>query len=340
MAQNVNKVAARASAYLITDFLKTADYTDIYGVMGAAPNPRKDKLPMNKTKTASWRRYEILPVVTAPAVEGVTPDGNTLEWTDVTATLQQFIDYVYISDLSLETAEDALMDIVPLKQKVQAIRSINQVREGVLIAGDSVSLANGAVRTDITSKISKAQIAKVERSLDNNMARKLTTILKASTGIDTHAIPGCYIGVCSTWTKYDFENVIAESGGYTPKHKYGTQQEINASECGTVSFTRFLVNPDMQYAADGGGDVGATGCKSTGAAKVDVFFTLIFAEESYGIVSHGGYGGKDNIKFIVKPLGSGEDPANQRASSAWKMYEATKRLNELWMFRCEHGVTA
>lgn len=339
MAQNVNKVAARASAYLITKHLKTADYTDVYGMMGSAPNPRKDKLPMNKTKTVSWRRYEILPVVTTPAVEGVTPDGNTLEWTDVTATLQQFIDFVYISDLSLETAEDALMDIVPLKQEVQAIRSINQVREGVLIAGDSVSYANGSARTDVNTLITKAQIAKVERALDNNMARKLTSILKASTGIDTHPIPACYIGVCSTYTKYDFENSIGESGGYTPKHKYGTQQEINGLECGTVSFTRFLVNPDMQYFADGGGNV-TSGHKTTSTVKEDVFCTLIFAEEAYGVVSHGGYGGKDNIKYIVKPLGAGDDPANQRASSAWKTYQVAKRLNESWMYRLEHGVTA
>lgn len=339
MAQNVNKVAARASAYLTTKALKTADYSDIYGVMGAAPNPRKDKLPMNKTKTVSWRRYELLPVVTTPSVEGVTPDGNTLEWTDVTATLQQFIDYVYISDLSLETVEDSLMDIVPLKQEVQAIRSINQVREGVLIAGDSVSYSAGSARKDVNALITKAQIAKVERSLDNNMARRLTSILKASTGIDTHPIPACYIGVCSTYTKYDLENSIGESGGYTPKHKYGTQQEINGQECGTVSFTRFLVNPDMQYAADGGANV-TSGHKTKSAVKEDVFFTLIFAEESYGIVTHGGYSGKDNIKFIVKPLGAGEDPANQRASSAWKMYQVCKRLNELWMFRLEHGVTA
>jgi N4-gp56 family major capsid protein len=339
MAQNVNTVAARASAFLIKDSLEVADYSDVYGMMGASPLPRKDKLPMNKTKTVSWRRYELLPVVTTPSVEGVTPDGNTLEWTDVTATLQQFIDYVYISDLSMETVEDALMDITKLRQNTQCIRSITQVREGVLIAGDSVSYSTGTSRVEVDALITKAQVSRAERTLDLAMARKLTNILKASTGIDTHPIPACYIGVCSPYTKYDFENSIGESGGYTPKHKYGTQQPINDLECGTLSFTRFLVNPDMQYFASAGAAKGS-GHKSTDTVNEDVFATLIFAEESYGIVSHGGYGGLDNVKFIVKPLGAGDDPANQRASSAWKMYEATKRLNELWMFRLEHGVTA
>lgn len=241
--------------------------------------------------------------------------------------------------MSLETVEDALMDITKLQQKKQCIQSMTRIREGVLVAGDSVSYSYGTARTDVNVLITKAQIAKVERTLDVAMARTLTSILRASTGIDTHPIPACYIGVCSSYTKYDFENSIGESGGYTPKHKYGSQQEINKLECGTVSFTRFLVNKDMQFFADAGGNKG-TGHKSTTGVKEDVFYTFIFAEESYGIVSHGGYGGLDNIKFIVKPLGAGDDPANQRASSAWKIYEATKILNQLWMFRLEHGVTA
>ena len=37
MAQNTNKVAARASAFLIKDHLEAADLTDVYGAMGAAP---------------------------------------------------------------------------------------------------------------------------------------------------------------------------------------------------------------------------------------------------------------------------------------------------------------
>src|SRR5512143_712228 len=99
---NVNAVAARASAYLTKKLLKVADYKDVYGMFGAAPLPRKDRLPMNQTKTAQWRRYELPAPVAAPLVEGVTPDGNTLQYTDITATLAQYGDFMYLSDLSLE----------------------------------------------------------------------------------------------------------------------------------------------------------------------------------------------------------------------------------------------
>lgn len=338
MAQNVNAVAARASAYLTKKLLKTADHKDIYGMFGSAPFPRKDRLPMNASKTAQWRRYELPSPVDTPLTEGVTPDGNTLTWTDLTVSLQQYGDYLYLSDLSLATVEDALIDIVKMNQDKQAIQSINRLREGVLVAGTSVSYSSGTDRTGVNALITKAQIARVERDLANNLARKLTSIIKASTGIDTHPIPDAFIGVCSPYTKFDFENSIQESGGYIPVHKYAGVDPI-PGECGTISSTRFIVNPDMQYFASAGAAKGATH-KSTDNVNEDVFATLVFAEESYGCVGHGGYSGKDNTQVIVKPLGAGDDPLNQRASVGWKTYMATKRLNETWMERMEHGVLA
>jgi N4-gp56 family major capsid protein len=340
MAQNVNVVAARASAYLTKKLLKVADYKDIYGQFGATPIPRKDRLPMNSTKTAQWRRYELPSPVTTPMTEGVTPDGNTLVWTDITVNLVQYGDFIYLSDVSMDTVEDALVDIVQMRQETQAIQSITRLREGVLVAGTSINYANGSARTDVNTLITKANIARVERDLANNLARKLTSIIKASTGIDTHPIPESFIGVISPYTKYDFENTIQESGGYIPVHKYAGMDPI-PGEIGMCSNTRYVVNPDMQYFADGGGNKG-TGHKSTSAVKEDVFVTLVFGEESYGCVGHGGYSGKDNTMVIVKPLGSAgtEDPLNQRASVGWKTFMATKRLNELWMERMEHGCTA
>ena len=45
-------------------------------------------------KTMIWRRYEALAVATSPLVEGINPAGKTKTKTDVSATLQQYGDFI------------------------------------------------------------------------------------------------------------------------------------------------------------------------------------------------------------------------------------------------------
>lgn len=47
-------------------------------------------LPSNSTKVIKWRRYNALPNTPVALTEGVTPAGQALTVTDVTATLAQY----------------------------------------------------------------------------------------------------------------------------------------------------------------------------------------------------------------------------------------------------------
>jgi len=47
-------------------------------------------IPKKSSQTIKFRRYESLANATAPLAEGVTPGGQKLTKTDVSATLQQF----------------------------------------------------------------------------------------------------------------------------------------------------------------------------------------------------------------------------------------------------------
>ena len=79
---------------------------------------------------------------------------------------------------------------------------------------------------------------------------------------------------------------------------------------------------------------------STTKAGVDVHSTLIFGKDAYGMVDVAGSGA---LQIIIKPHGSAgtSDPLDQRATVGAKVaaYAATI-LNELWIIRIEHGVTA
>ena len=73
---------------------------------------------------------------------------------------------------------------------------------------------------------------------------------------------------------------------------------------------------------------------------MDVHSTLIFGKDAYGVVDVAGSGA---LQIIIKPHGSAgtQDPLDQRATVGAKVaaYTATI-LNELWILRIEHAVSA
>ena len=73
------------------------------------------------------------------------------------------------------------------------------------------------------------------------------------------------------------------------------------------------------------GEGGADGCA--------VYSTMVLGENAYGVTEVEGGG----LQTIVKPLGYGADPLNQRSSVGWKGMKVSKRLSEEYMIRIETG---
>lgn len=102
----------------------------------------------------------------------------------------------------------------------------------------------------------------------------------------------------------------------------------------TLSAAASLSADAVVYSQDGG--------KVDDSSKVgaDVHSTLIFGKDAYGMVDVAGSGA---LQIIIKPHGSAgtSDPLNQRATVGAKVAAyAAKILNELWIIRIEHGVSA
>lgn len=120
-------------------------------------------------------------------------------------------------------------------------------------------------------------------------------------------------------TKY----TLASSGSYA-----------EASKTVTLSAAASLTADSVVCSADAGA-VDATTKK-----PVSVHSTLVFGADAYGTIDIGGSGA---VQSILKGLGSAgaADPLEQRATMGAKImaYTATI-LNELWIVRIEHGVTA
>lgn len=75
-------------------------------------------------------------------------------------------------------------------------------------------------------------------------------------------------------------------------------------------------------------------------AAMDVHSTLVFGKDAYGVVDVAGSGA---LQIIIKPHGSAgtQDPLDQRATVGAKVAAYTAAiLNDLWILRIEHAVSA
>ena len=294
-------------------------------------------LKTRSTKKITFRRWNSLTANTTPLVEGITPVGTTLSKTDITATLKQYGDYVTITDVVQWTSRDPVLTEAAEVLGEQAGDSIDQVCRDILVAGTSVfcaeddSGATGTTRTNVDGLINTVIMDKVIRYLQVGKAKPFTRLIKAGTGVGTKSVFPAYWGIIHPEVYYTARGLT----GWVPVKDYAAQQEVMDQEVGSYNDLRMVMTTNAKIFADGGANV-ASGHKSTGTVKEDVYATLVFGRNAYGKVPLNGH----SMENIVKPNGSGEDPLNQRATSGWKAMQTFIILNDAFMTRMETGAKA
>lgn len=278
------------------------------------------------TLTIKFRRYGNLSAATTPLEEGTTPAGSSLAVTDITATVAQYGDFTTVTDvLDFSTQDPILMEAAEILGD-QMGDTLDQLTRDVIAAGTNVYYAGtGNVATvgiDTTDLITDVLIKKVVRLLKNNKARRITSMVNATTGYNTTPLNASYVGLVHPNTTYDLKAVT----GFTPVEKYASTMSVMEGEIGKVDEVRF---------------VESTNCKvltGLGTGGIDVYATLIFGSDAYGTTRISG----EAVKNIVKPFGSSgtADPLDQRATSGWKATFVAKILNNAFLVRIEHAVSA
>lgn len=135
---------------------------------------KETSIPLNKGQTVQWRRFNPLTAATTPLTEGVTPDGNTLSISEVTATLSQYGDYVVLSDKFQDSAIDPVVveTIDVLGQ--QAGLTMDTVTRDILNAGTNVQYGDGSVSA-------RYLLVGGDATLANNDYMSWDTIVNATT---------------------------------------------------------------------------------------------------------------------------------------------------------------
>ena len=291
-------------------------------------------LPSNSTKVAIFRRYEALEKATTPLVEGVTPVGKNMTYTDVQCTLQQYGDYVTLTDQIADFHEDPVLQEYVGITAEQAAQTLETLRYNVLKAGLNVFYANKVVgRDSVVTAISLSDQRRVTRAFKRQNAAYITKKTASTPNYGTVAVRASYIGLVHP----DLENDIRALTGFKDAVDYGASQAADEFEIGTVEDVRYIRSTIFESFADAGSNKGTM--VSTSGVKADVYPIIYLAAHAAASVP---LKGKNAITApIVRNPGtiSDSDKLGQRGHVGWKAYFGCVILNNLFLARLETGAT-
>ena len=281
-------------------------------------------IPSNSgTNVIKFRRYGSLTATTTALSEGITPSGSQLSVTDVSATVLQYGDYVTLTDRVLMETYDPILTETSEILGEQAGDSLDQLCRNVQVASASAQYASTATTVatvDSTMKLDRAEVKEAVRTLKNNNAKPVTSMINPSTGYNTTPINRAFIGIVHPYSTYDLDDAT----GWIPVEKYPNKADVMPDEVGSLAGVRFIESSNAYSTA--------------GTLITTVYGTLIFGQNAYAQTRISG----EALKNIVKPLGSAgtADPLDQRSTSGWKATYVAKVLNANWILVIYHAVSS
>lgn len=188
--ENQEISSVEMKTYYDTELIRNAEPLLVHDRFG-----QKRSIPKNGGKTIEFRRLNPFPKATTALTEGVTPDGKKLDWSKLSATVNQYGDYVTVSDMLDLTAIDNNILEATVILGDQAGRTLDTVTREVINAGTNVQYGEGEVdaRHHITPQniMTVAAVKKAVNTLKKGLAKKIN---------------GDYVAIIHSNVAYDLMN--------------------------------------------------------------------------------------------------------------------------------------
>ncbi len=268
---------------------------------------QKRPIPANGGKTIEFRKFAALPKATTPLTEGVTPDGKSLTVTTVTATVNQYGDYITQSDvLELTSLDNTIIEATKLLGR-QAGLTLDTVVRNVMQSGTNVTYCPKVVEGVETAVTTRA-------GLDNTCQLTVKVIQQVVAKLRAQNAPtigGKYVAIIHPYVAYD----LMRDPEWIDAHKYAQPENLYEGEIGEIAGVRFVQTTEAKVYAGG------------------VFGSLFFGDGAYGVTEITGGG----LQTIVKQKGSAgtADPLDQRSSVGWKAIKTAELLIPQYLVRVE-----
>lgn len=302
-----SKLSAENKTFYDRALVEEAGPNLIHGQFG-----QKRPIPKNGGKRIQFRRYASLPKALKPLTEGVTPEGRKLSATAVEAEVNQYGDFVCLSDVLDLTAIDN-----NVLEATKAGLTLDTITRNVLQSGTNVFYcpkvgANG-VQTPVTDRSGLDKTC----TLTVDVVKKVAAMLKAA---NAPKIDGDYVCILHPYVAYD----IMSDPRWEEMHKYTTPENMYQGEIGRIAGVRFVETSEAAV---------YKGTENSCPTGLAVFGCLFIAQGAYGVTEVTGGG----LQTIIKQLGSAgtADPLDQRSTVGWKALQTAEILMEPYMVRVE-----
>ena len=307
-----SKLSAENKTFYDRALVEEAGPNLIHGQFG-----QKRPIPKNGGKRIQFRRYASLPKALKPLTEGVTPEGRKLSTTAVEAEVNQYGDFVCLSDvLDLTAIDNNVLEATKAVGR-QAGLTLDTITRNVLQSGTNVFYcpkvgANG-VQTPVTDRSGLDKTC----TLTVDVVKKVAAMLKAA---NAPKIDGDYVCILHPYVAYD----IMSDPRWEEMHKYTTPENMYQGEIGRIAGVRFVETSEAAV---------YKGTENSCPTGLAVFGCLFLAQGAYGVTEVTGGG----LQTIIKQLGSAgtADPLDQRSTVGWKALQTAEILMEPYMVRVE-----
>ena len=185
---------------------------------------QKHPIPSGTGKTIEFRKWSSLPKMLTPLTEGVTPDGQKMRMSVITAHIDQYGGYVETSDILQLTAIDNISSQAIEQIARQAHRSIDTLDRDVMCAGTNVIYANGK---SARASLSGADTLKVD---DIKRAVRQLKVMNAE------PVDSDYVAIIHPDVTYDLTN----DPEWKYPHMYVDTENMYSGEIGRIAGVRFV----------------------------------------------------------------------------------------------------
>ncbi len=190
---------------------------------------QKRNIPKNGGKRIVFRKLSPLPKATTPLTEGVTPTGNDMTWSTVEAALEQYGDYITVSDVVQTTGIDNTLVEAGEILAMQAGETLDAISKEVLNSGNNVQYAEkGLTRCTLVGGtegendyLTVNAIKKAVRTLKRNNAKK---------------IDGYFVGIIHPDVAYD----LMSDALWENVKTYADPEDMYNGEIGRIHGVRFV----------------------------------------------------------------------------------------------------
>lgn len=228
-----NDLSVEMKTYYDTELIEMAAAQLIHNQFG-----KKKPIPAGRGKTVEWRKWSNFSKALTALVEGVTPDGNMLNVSNITKEVAQYGDYTTISDVLELTAIDDVVLEATGKHGENAGLTIDTITRNEIQTGSQVIYAptwSGGTATAVT----------LRHKLDATAVISSTLVAKAATQLKKNNAPkidGSYVAIIHPSVAFD----LRQDSGWLDAHKYSAAKEIFNGEIGELHGVRFVESTEAK----------------------------------------------------------------------------------------------